>query len=712
MPDAPALDLRTLGAAFVRGPDGAVVQGLGAKSLGALVYLALSPGGAAPRDVLVDLLWGRGAPEQGRASLRQELRRMKKALGPLFEAAVETPGGQIALRPGAVRCDALELERACEARDTAGLAALLELCGGAFLAPLSVPETAFQDWQAERNSRAESLATEGLLRLMLLDESAGRLDRAAAAARALLALDPLQEDVHAALVRLHVAAGRPALARRQIESARTLFMAELGEPPETDLEALLPAAPAGDPAPAARGALPRPSPEPARPAEAPDRPLVALIADPDPAHAPSPEALRTLASDALARLAALSGLRALDAAHLAPAAPERLLEAADWIVRIAPAPADPPPGRARRAPSPQGADTAAPDLPRPLSEDVGLDSVSTLPPPPRDKADRGAPLAAASPALRITLARRGDGAAHALRRLAPAPGAEGEAVARLAPALAALLAAELGGAERLRAGRAPAPDTPWSRLMRAEAALTDLDPLAAEAAREALEADLARTPGDPRLLATLARCHLADALEGWVEAPREAAFRARELALRAHRRAPDDPAAQHVLGLAAAAMGDPEGGRLHQLRVLARHPGHAPAEGELARLLALAGDVPEADLRAARALATAPDDALAPAWATAPALARFAAGDAAGAIAALDAAPAPARALAPDAPAAALLRAAALAAVGRDPAPALAALAARRDAAASPASFAEALTLAHPFADRERRDALLAALPA
>ncbi|MFO7854825.1 MAG: BTAD domain-containing putative transcriptional regulator [Paracoccaceae bacterium] len=258
MPDAPVLDLHTLGAAFVRGPDGAVIQGLGAKSLGALVFLALSPGGAAPRDVLVDLLWGRGAPEQGRASLRQELRRMKKALGPLFEAAVETPGGQIALRPGAVRCDALELERACEARDTAGLAALLGLCGGAFLAPLSVPETAFQDWQAERNSRAESLATEGLLRLMLLDESAGRLDRAAAAARALLALDPLQEDVHAALVRLHVAAGRPALARRQIESARALFMAELGEPPETDLEALLPAPPAA-PAPAARGAR-RPAP--------------------------------------------------------------------------------------------------------------------------------------------------------------------------------------------------------------------------------------------------------------------------------------------------------------------------------------------------------------------------------------------------------------------------------------------------------------------
>ncbi|MEO0682316.1 MAG: hypothetical protein AAF192_18090, partial [Pseudomonadota bacterium] len=205
---SPRLELRTLGAAFARASDGTMLTGLGAKGLAALVFLALQPGQAATRDLLVEVLWGRGAPDQGRASLRQELRRMKRAMGELFEACLDTPGGQIALRPGTVDCDYLSAARACEARDTAGLSTLLDRYGGAFLAPLSVPEIAFQDWTAERNSHLETIVTDGLLRLMLLDEGAGRLDRAASAARALLEIDPLQEDVHAALVRLHVAGGR------------------------------------------------------------------------------------------------------------------------------------------------------------------------------------------------------------------------------------------------------------------------------------------------------------------------------------------------------------------------------------------------------------------------------------------------------------------------------------------------------------------------
>ena len=92
-----------------------------------LAYLALQPGLSASRDVLVETLWSRGSADQGRASLRQELRRMKRALGPAFEAAIDTPGGQVALRPGAVRIDAEAVEAAAAARDTAGLSALLGL---------------------------------------------------------------------------------------------------------------------------------------------------------------------------------------------------------------------------------------------------------------------------------------------------------------------------------------------------------------------------------------------------------------------------------------------------------------------------------------------------------------------------------------------------------------------------------------------------------
>ncbi|MEM6744085.1 MAG: BTAD domain-containing putative transcriptional regulator, partial [Pseudomonadota bacterium] len=389
---APALELRTLGAAFARGPDGAGLNGLGAKGLAALVYLALAPGQAATRDVLVDLLWGRGAPEQGRASLRQELRRMKRALGELFDACLETPGGQIALRPGAVRCDYLEVEHACQARDTAGLSALLERYGGPFLAPLSVNEVAFQDWTAERNSHVETVALEGLLRLMLLDESAGRLDRAAQAARALLGIDPLQEDVHAALVRLHVAAGRLRQARRHVESAHALFLDELGEPPETDLAALIPAAASGARAePAASRAPSDDAPgAPARPADPSDRPLVALEIAPIEAGSPDdPSLLGALRASVLEQFGALSFMRIQDAAALCALGADLLLERADYAAVVA--------------------------LEAPAEGEAG--------------------------AARLSFARRGDGALSAHRRLSWPQGSEVAPAAGLGPALAGALAA-------------------------------------------------------------------------------------------------------------------------------------------------------------------------------------------------------------------------------------------------------------------------------
>ncbi len=676
----PALELRLLGAALARVRHGPALAQIGAKGMAVLAFLALQPGRTATRDVLVDLLWSQSAPDQGRASLRQELRRMKRAMGAVFEAAVETPGGQIALRPGAVLTDVEQVEVACDARDTAGLSALLDCYGGPFLAPLSVPEIGFQDWVAGRNSHLEARVLDAFLRLMLLDESAGRLDRAAAAARALLAIDPLQEDVHAALVRIHVAGGRVDQARRQAAACIALFEEELGEPPETDLEALIPAGrlarAAGLMAAPARGAGVMEAP--ARGAglmEAPAR-GAGLMEAPARAPAPKARAARPAAEDPRPLVALIPWGENAEAATLAAAAADAALES---LCRIS----------WMRVRGPAGLEAAGIDVARLV-----------------DHSDYAATLRVETHPLTaelVAVARRGDAASVSARRIDWPEGGEISAAAGLGRALAGSLAADLTEAETRAALAAEAPTDPWGRLMRARGLALHGGPRSAEAARALLDPETRRSGASAEALCVLALTHLEEGWSGWSPAPREALFRGRELALRALRQALGDPWPQHVLGLAASLMEDPQAARSHQLRALTLAPGFPQATGEMARLLALSGDAEEAEAWAARALDLAPAAAEAAYWLRAPALARFARGEAEAALAAAD------RALAarPDWAQTRLLRAACLlelrdaAAADRTLAPALPLL--RR---MSP----EAIRLAHPFADPRRTEALLAPL--
>src|SRR5262249_61115487 len=53
----------------------------GRRSIALLACLAVDPDTVWTRDRLAGLLWGRRSPEQGRASLRQEIVRLRRALG-------------------------------------------------------------------------------------------------------------------------------------------------------------------------------------------------------------------------------------------------------------------------------------------------------------------------------------------------------------------------------------------------------------------------------------------------------------------------------------------------------------------------------------------------------------------------------------------------------------------------------------------------------
>ena len=82
---------------------------LGAKDLSLLAYIALEPGPHG-REELATLLWGESSDADARASLRQSLKHLRDALGPLLEA----DRGSVAL-DRAVRCDIVDFRQAASA---------------------------------------------------------------------------------------------------------------------------------------------------------------------------------------------------------------------------------------------------------------------------------------------------------------------------------------------------------------------------------------------------------------------------------------------------------------------------------------------------------------------------------------------------------------------------------------------------------------------
>src|SRR5437867_4212242 len=104
----PRLHLILLGGFQARTDAGPAVALPTRKAQALLAYLALPPGRAHPRDKLAALLWGDTAEEQARASLRQALFALRKALP---AGALVSEGETLALDPAAVEVDAVALER-------------------------------------------------------------------------------------------------------------------------------------------------------------------------------------------------------------------------------------------------------------------------------------------------------------------------------------------------------------------------------------------------------------------------------------------------------------------------------------------------------------------------------------------------------------------------------------------------------------------------
>src|SRR5438128_4085886 len=114
------------------------------KSQALLAYLALPLGRAHPRDKLAALLWGGIRDDSARASLRQALFAIRRALGDT--AALQQDGDTLALRPGAVDVDATAFQRLVRGGTPTALAQAGAVYQGDLLSGFAVDEAPFEEW--------------------------------------------------------------------------------------------------------------------------------------------------------------------------------------------------------------------------------------------------------------------------------------------------------------------------------------------------------------------------------------------------------------------------------------------------------------------------------------------------------------------------------------------------------------------------------------
>jgi DNA-binding SARP family transcriptional activator/TolB-like protein/Tfp pilus assembly protein PilF len=207
------------------------------KASALLVYLALSPRGSRSREHLANTFWDRSAEEQARASLRQTLSSLRKALGikaDLLESDAETVG----IQRDRLEIDALEFEALATSASQTDLEQAAEMYQGAFLEGFSLKEDGFEEWLAFTRQQYNEMALQLFVRLVEHYRMLREYETATRYAQKLQALDPLQEKTHRTLIELYARLGRREQALRQYDDCERILKKELDVAPSPETKDL------------------------------------------------------------------------------------------------------------------------------------------------------------------------------------------------------------------------------------------------------------------------------------------------------------------------------------------------------------------------------------------------------------------------------------------------------------------------------------------
>src|SRR5262249_26283438 len=177
---------------------------------------------------------------RGRRLFRQTPSGVRRGLGGPATAALLDGPDTVALDPQSVWVDAAEFEAAASGEEPSALQRAAALYRGDLLDGLDVDEPVFEELRTVERQPLRELARERLrepavgavAKLLAHHMRADNLEPAVQTALRLLALDPLQEAVHRALMRLYARQGRRAAAFRQYQECVQSLQRELGAEPD------------------------------------------------------------------------------------------------------------------------------------------------------------------------------------------------------------------------------------------------------------------------------------------------------------------------------------------------------------------------------------------------------------------------------------------------------------------------------------------------
>ncbi len=210
----------------------------GRKARAILGYLCLHAGQRVPRAKIASLLWDRVPDHQARASLRQSLRELLLAFGPLADEILETDAEMVRLN-----------QRVCWVDSAAILAGphpanllrtdLAALCEGELLEDLNGISEAFDEWLLMERARFATEITgvfdEELHQIAKADIPA---ERRAGLARRIIACDPTHEGASRILMTALSDLGEKAQALREFERCRMAMRSRLEVEPSAETRAL------------------------------------------------------------------------------------------------------------------------------------------------------------------------------------------------------------------------------------------------------------------------------------------------------------------------------------------------------------------------------------------------------------------------------------------------------------------------------------------
>ncbi|MGH6893671.1 MAG: FlgO family outer membrane protein, partial [Dongiaceae bacterium] len=203
-----------------------------------LAYLALQSGHSQSREKLAALLWGGNGELQARTNLRQALSVIRKAMPSSNGGRLLTEGDSVSLNLDDLDFDVAEFEELAAGAAPEHLERAIALYRGDLLDGFSLREEPFEEWLRVERERLRGIAIAALEKLVAHYSCAGEFRRCAQTATRLLALDPLREDIHRALMRAYAAQDRFSLALKQYETCRDALLREIGQQPEPETRAL------------------------------------------------------------------------------------------------------------------------------------------------------------------------------------------------------------------------------------------------------------------------------------------------------------------------------------------------------------------------------------------------------------------------------------------------------------------------------------------